>query len=102
MGANQGTVIQAAREQCREHLRVGRDFAFNATNITRQLRGRWIELFADYSARVEIVYVEPPLHTILTQNQRRPEPVPEKVIARLVEKLEPPSITEGHRLIFAE
>lgn len=37
---NQGTVIQAAREQCREHLRVHRDFAFNATSITAQLRKR--------------------------------------------------------------
>ena len=27
---NQGEVIQAARESCREHLRAGRDFAFNA------------------------------------------------------------------------
>ena len=35
---NQGEVIQTAREQCREHLRAGRDFAFNATNTTA-LRG---------------------------------------------------------------
>ena len=38
----------AARERCREHLRAGRDFAFNATNILRQTRKRWIDLFADY------------------------------------------------------
>lgn len=99
---NQGTVIQAAREQCREHLRAGRDFALNATNITRQMRGRWIELFADYQARVEIVYVEPPLRIIQAQNRKRPQPVPEKIIARLVEKLEPPTIIEAHQLIFAE
>ncbi len=97
---NQGTVIQAAREQCRGHLRVSQSFAFNATNITRQTRGRWIELFADYQARVEIVYVEPPVATILAQNKRRTEPVPEKLIARLLEKLEPPTITEAHSLIF--
>lgn len=34
---NQGAVIQAAREQCREHLRASRSFAFNGTNITRQI-----------------------------------------------------------------
>lgn len=99
---NQGTVIQSAREQCREHLRAGRDFAFNATNITRQMRGRWIELFADYNARVEIVYLEPPLRTILMHNQRRTNPVPEKVIEQLLERLEPPTITECHALIIAE
>ena len=91
-----------AREQCREHLRAGRDFAFNATNITRQMRGRWIDLFADYSARVEVVYLEPPLRTILTQNQRRAKAVPETVIERLLEKLEPPTITECHALTIIE
>lgn len=97
---NQGRVIQAAREQCREHLRSGRNFAFNATNLTRLTRGRWIELFADYSARIQIVYIEPPLDIVLAQNRRRPEPVPDKVILRLVDKMEPPSITECHALSF--
>ncbi len=97
---SQGEVIQAAREKCREHLRAGQDFAFNATNITRQMRKRWIDLFVDYGARIEIVYLEPPLATILAQNKRRTNPVPEKVIMRLLEKLEPPTVTECHSLIF--
>jgi len=99
---NQGAVVQSALEQCREHLRAGRDFAFNATNITRQMRGRWIEPFADYNARIEIVYLEPPLRTILMHNQRRTNPVPEKVIEQLLERLEPPTITECHALTIAE
>lgn len=100
----QGSVIQAAREQCREHLRAGRDFAFNATNITRQTRRRWVDLFADYGARIEIVYIEPPLETIRQQNKSRLEPVLEQVIARLTAKLEPPQISEAHgvRLIAPE
>jgi len=98
---NQGEVIQAAREQCREHLRAGRDFAFNATNITRQIRQRWIDLFSDYGARVEVVYLEPPLSMLLQQNKRRSNPVPEKVLLQLIGKLEPPTITECHSLAFA-
>jgi len=99
---NQGEVIQAAREQCREHLRVGRDFAFNATNITRQTRKRWIDLFADYSARIEIIYVEPPLPVVLAQNKNRQKPVPESVILRLLDKTEPPSITECHAITLVD
>jgi predicted kinase len=95
---NQGKVIQEAREKCREHLRAGRHFAFNATNLTHQMRQRWINLFADYSARIEIVYLEPPLQTILEQNEQRTRPVPEQVIRRLLEKSEPPTVTEGHSL----
>lgn len=97
---NQGEVIQVAREQCREHLRAGKSFAFNATNITRQTRRRWIDLFADYSGKIEIVYVEPPEVTILAQNKRRTNPVPEKVIQRLLEKLEVPTIAECHSLML--
>lgn len=95
---NQGEVIQAAREKCREHLRAHQSFAFNATNITRQMRQRWIELFVDYGARIEIVYLEPAMATIFAQNNRRVQPVPEGVIHRLMEKLEPPTITECHSL----
>ncbi len=38
----------------------------------------------------------------LELNNRRLSPVPEKVILRLLEKLEVPAITEGHSLIIAE
>ena len=96
---DQGEVIQVARERCRELLRSGRSFAFNATNILRQTRRRWIDLFADYDARIEIVYVEPPLPVIISQNARRVRPVPEKVIRELADKCEPPTLTEAHRLI---
>jgi predicted kinase len=93
---NQGEVIQAAREICREHLRAGRDFAFNGTNTVRQTRKRWIDLFAGYGARVELVYIEPPLPMILQQNERRAKPVPKQVIQHLLEKLEPPTWAEAH------
>lgn len=97
---NQGQVIQAAREQCREHLRVHRDFAFNATNLTALTRKRWIDLFADYSARVEIVYIEPPFATILRQNKEREASVPESVIRRLIDKMEVPTLAEAHSLLL--
>ena len=91
-------MIQAARERCREHLRSGRSFAFNATNILRLTRRRWIDLFVDYDARVEIDYLEPPLQVILDQNARRDCAVPEKVIRQLAEKCEPPTFAEAHGL----
>jgi putative nucleotidyltransferase with HDIG domain len=99
---NQGRVIQAAREEVRGHLRVGRNFAFNATNTMQQTRKRWIDLFADYGARIDIVYIEPTISDILERNRRREQRVPEKVIHHLLEKLEPPQITECHALALVE
>jgi putative nucleotidyltransferase with HDIG domain len=92
----QGVVIQRARESCREHLRAGRDFAFNATNTVRATPKRWIDLFADYEARIDLAYVEPPLAVILKQNGLRTIPVPTQVVYRLLDKLEPPTPIEAH------
>lgn len=99
---NQGAVIHAAHERCREHLRAGRSFAFSATNLLRQTRQGWLDLFADYGARIEIVYLEPPLGTILKQNRQRPRAVPERVIRDLAEKCEPPTWAEAHDVLLCE
>ena len=96
---NQGEVIQLARERCRELLRSGQSFAFSATNLLRPTRQRWLDLFADYGARIEIVYIEPPLPVILAQNKRRERVVPERVIRELADKCEPPTWAEAHQLI---
>lgn len=98
---NQGQVVQIARDRCRELLRAQQSFAFNATNLLRQTRKRWIDLFADYSARIEVVYVEPSYATIIVQNKRRERPVPERVIRELADKCEPPNWMEAHDLVLA-
>jgi len=99
---NQGKVVQTAGERCRELLRSKTSFAFNATNVVRQTRTRWMDLFADYHARIELVYVEPPMETILSQNAGRPDPVPEAVIRRLAGKTDVPTWAECHKLVVAE
>lgn len=96
---DQGRVIQLASERCREKLRAGQSFAFNATNLLRQTRGRWLSLFADYNAWVELVYVEPPMKCILKQNRDRNHSVPESVIYKLAAKVEPPNWLEAHQLL---
>ena len=94
----QGPVIVAAREAMRQHLRQGTTFAFNATNVTREMRSRWIRLARDYNYRIRIVYIEPVLATIIEQNSQRPNPVPESVILKLLEKLDPPGANEAHEV----
>jgi predicted kinase len=86
---NQGRVIQAARQQCREYLRAGSSFALNATNTSRQLRTQWIDLFVSYHARVEIVTIENSFEETLLQNRQRERVVPESILHRLWERSEP-------------
>jgi predicted kinase len=94
--ADQGPVVTAARHRAREHLRVRRPFVWNATNISRDLRRRTIDLAADYGARVNVVALEAPPEVIRSRNAARPVPVPQTVIDRLVTRWEPPDPTEAH------
>src|SRR5262249_32636942 len=95
---NQGAVIQAARESCREHLRAGRDFAFNATNTMKPTRRQWVARFAVAGAGGELFSTDPRLLPLYEKNARRSLPVPRKVIERLLAKLEPPTWAEAHSL----
>lgn len=97
---DQGAVVQAARERCRELLRSPTDFVFNATNLIAMTRRRWIDLFLGYGARVEIVYLEPSLALILQRNRARSRVVPESVIRRLAAKVEPPTWEEAHGISY--
>jgi len=99
---NQGNVAQVARERCREFLRSGTSFAFNATNTVKQTRQRWVNLFTDYKAKIELVYVEPPLAQLLKQNRKRSLAVPEQVVMKLAARTEPPTSMEGHSLILSD
>lgn len=91
-------VLQRTREQARVYLRQGRSFVWNATNVSRQLRGECVRLFAGYNARIRIVYVEAPAEVLFSQNRRRPMPVPEAVLERLLDRWEVPDRTEAHQV----
>jgi predicted kinase len=100
-GANQGPIVQAARERARGHLRRGEPFVWNATNLQRTFRGNLLALLSDYRARVRIVYVEVPLPTLLAQNRSRRAAVPERVLHRMMDRWELPDATEAHALEYA-
>lgn len=94
----QGEVINYAREQARSYLRQGISFAWNGTNLSRDLRSRSLSLFADYHARIRIVYLEVPPERLANQNRGRRAAVPEAAIDRLLARWEPPDLTEAHRV----
>ncbi len=96
----QSEVANEGRSRARNLLRSRTNFVWNATNISKSVRASLISFFAEYKARVRIVYVEPPTYLdLLDRNQARgDEAVPEHIIERLADRLEPPDITEAHVL----
>lgn len=95
-----GWAVQEAREQARTFLRKGAPFVWNATNITRSMRKQWIDLFVSYKARVKVIYLEVPYKTWLQQNKNRTHPVPEKVLRKMLSKLEVPTLQEAHTVQY--
>jgi len=60
------------------------------------LRAQCIQFFADYHARLRIVYAEAPEERLLRQNRQRQAPVPQAVLERLLGRWEVPDRTEAH------
>jgi predicted kinase len=94
----QGSVVNEARERARTFLRRGERFAWNGTNVSRQLRSQPLDLFFAYQARVKIVYIEVPADELFAQNRARAARVPEQVVHRLLDRWEVPDRTEAHEV----
>jgi predicted kinase len=94
----QGLVLQRAREIAIEHLRAGRSFIWNASNLSRHARGECVRFFHERNARVRIVYVEATPDRLFAQNRQRRRKVPESVIERLLDRWEVPDRTEAHHV----
>lgn len=93
-----GQIIQEAKEMARVYLRNGDDFIWNGTNITRDMRRVIISLFLEYNALVEILYIEPNLDLLVSQNKNREYPIPYKDQLKMISKLEVPTKCEAHIL----
>ncbi len=94
----QGKVVQEGRAEARRHLRDGMPFVWNATNLSHSIREQCVGLFADYRARIRIVYLEVPPDQLRRQNRERPDAVPDRVIDRLTARWEVPDPYEGHQV----
>lgn len=97
---NQASVVAEARERAREHLRAGRDFIWDATNLTRNLRRGLIDLFSNYGARMHIVYVEAGPRRLWSQNAEREHAVPVSAVASMLDRLDVPDPTEAERVTY--
>ena len=91
-------VVQAAREEARVLLRSGDDFVWNATNLSREIRGQIVDLLTAYDARIKIVYVEASHDVLFAQNGRRNAVVPVTAIERMMDRWEVPDRTEAHQV----
>ena len=99
-GDNQSEVVAAAYDRAKMLLRRSEPFVWNATNVSRILRGKVIDLCAAYGARVRVVYLEPPIPLIRDRNGGRVKKVPTRVWEHLFDKLDVPTEAEAHAVDY--
>ncbi|MDX7988401.1 HD domain-containing protein [Xenorhabdus sp. 12] len=95
-----GWVVQQAKQLAREKLRSKQEFVWNATNLTAQMRRQLISLFVSYNAKVKVVYIEQDYPRWRQQNHNRQYSVPDKVLDRMLAKLEVPTPEEAHEVCY--
>ncbi|RCJ42007.1 hypothetical protein A6770_35570 [Nostoc minutum NIES-26] len=67
-------------------------------DISHQLRSLLIRQFANYPARIRIVYLEAPWEELLKRNRDRIARIQEKVLYKMKNRLEVPNITEAQAI----
>jgi predicted kinase len=96
----QGLVVQTCRERARVHLRAGEDFLWNATNLSRRVRGQVLDLCHAYGARTHVVCVEATPKELHERNGARAIPVPSAAMERMLSRWEAADGTEAFEVEF--
>lgn len=94
---NQGHLIQEAKKRLKVALAARKNIIFNATNLTANLRKKWLDIAAAYGALTSIQYIEPAsLSEIKQRNENRENVVPENVWLKMLSNLELPQPHEAN------
>ncbi len=96
-----GTVFGILRHLLAARLAAGARVSYlDATNLTRRDRRHFLKLAEEFRCPVDALYFDVPVEVCLARNARRARRVPEAVIRRMAQRLQPPTAGEGFRHIF--
>jgi len=98
--ADDGYVMQLAKERLKEHLRARKRIVWDATCLRQDGRAKVLKLGRDYHARTHIAAFAIPPDLLLRQNKDRATMIPSKVIAHQLDRLQWPEVWEAHQLTF--
>lgn len=79
-------------------LRAKSPFVFNATHLSKQLRGKSVDLCLSYGARVHLVHLEAGKKTLLARNAARDSTLTNAKLLGMLSHWEAPTPVEAHSL----
>ncbi|HBK01111.1 MAG TPA: hypothetical protein DDZ62_14915 [Delftia acidovorans] len=97
-GQNEGAAAHHAVDKAKALLRAGQPFVWNATHLSRQMRGKTVDLCLAYGARVELVHLEASRPTLLARNRARDTTLTNAALLGLLQRWDVPLPTEAHAL----
>lgn len=97
-GQGTGTLVHAADDRMREHLRRREPFVVNATHLSRSMRRRTLSRIREYGGHVRAVYLEAPESVLLARNASRDTSLSQTQLLRMTERWEVPGLDEVEHL----
>ncbi len=97
-GQNEGAAAHHAVDKAKALLRAGQPFVWNATHLSRQMRGKTVDLCLAYGARVELVHLEASRPTLLARNRARDTTLTNAALLTLLQRWDVSLPTEAHAL----
>lgn len=99
-GDNIGKAVHMVTDRAKELLRNKEPFIWNATHLSTQMRNKTLDLLFNYSANVNIVYLEAPEKEIKKRNSMRDTTLPNSKIDEMLFKWEVPLKTEAQNVTY--
>lgn len=97
---NPGRAVHLVTDTAKQYLGEKKDFIFNATHLSAQMRNKTLDLLFNYNAHVTIVYLEASETEIKKRNNARNSTLPNKKIDEMLFKWEVPTSMEAHVVLF--
>lgn len=93
---NGSMAVHKAYDKMKDLLRKEQSFIFNATNLSKSIRQKPLDLFNKYGATVKIIHLEKDYETLLKDDlSRNDKSVGKKVIDQMLFKWQVPTILEA-------
>lgn len=99
-GDNVGSAVHAVLDRAKKLLAKGDSFIWNATHLTKQMRGKSLDLIHAYQGEVELVYLEHPRSVLLSRNANRDSSLTNKKLQEMTLKWDVPLVTEAHTVKY--
>lgn len=97
-GDKVGQAVHAVIDRAKKLLAKREPFIWNATHLTKQMRGKTLDLVHAYQGVSRLVYLEEPRAVLLSRNSKRDSALPNKRLEEMLLKWDVPQLPEAYRV----